>query len=429
MPEFRTLDGDLNTDVLIIGGGMAGLLCAKKLADAGVNYALIEADRIMNGVSRNTTAKLTVQHGLIYDRISREFDADTALAYWRANENALEEYRHLAQEIPCDLEKRDSFIYSVDAPEKLEREISACRQAGILAELVESVPLPIRVAGAVRFRDQAQFHPLKFAAGIAGGLNIYEYTAAREFVGNTVITDRGKIRAEKFIVATHFPILNKHGGYFLKLYQDRSYVLALENAGRVEGMYLGEGENGLSFRDHGSLLLLGGGGRRTGKQGSGWEQLVTFAGKHYPGAKIKFRWATQDCISLDGIPYIGQYSRATPNLYVATGFNKWGMTSSMTAAMILSDLVQEREHEYAPIFSPARSVWRRQLAVNAVGAVGNLLTPTSPRCPHMGCALKWNHYEHTWDCPCHGSRFGQDGILLDNPATGNLKGTDTKKKK
>ena len=149
--------------------------------------------------------------------------------------------------------------------------------------------------------------------------------------------------------------------------------------------------------------------------------MERFAQKYYPQAREKYRWATQDCMTLDGIPYIGRYSKATPDLYVATGFNKWGMTSSMVSAMILCDLVQGRENPYAAIFSPSRTVLRPQLLVNAAGAAVNLLTPTKPRCPHMGCALKWNAQERSWDCPCHGSRFGEDGKLLDNPATGDLK--------
>ena len=427
LPEFPKLSGEVKTDVLIVGGGLAGLLCARKLTDAGVDCVLIEADRIMGGVSRNTTAKITVQHGLIYDRLLRTVDADTARGYWRANRSALEEYRRMAREIPCDLESKDSFIYSENAPEKLERECAACEKLGIPAAFAEHVPLPLETVGAVRFREQAQFHPMKFAAGIAKGLTIFERTPAREFIGTSVTTGRGLIRAEKIIVATHFPMLNKHGAYFLKQYQDRSYVLALENAGNVDGMYLGEGETGLSFRNHGSLLLLGGGGHRTGKKGQGWAPLEAFAREHYPEAKVRFRWATQDCMSLDGIPYIGQYSPSTPNLFVATGFNKWGMTSAMLSAQMLTELVQGKDSEYAAIFDPARSIWRPQLAVNGIGAVTNLLTPTRPRCPHMGCALKWNPQEHSWDCPCHGSRFGQDGRLLDNPATGNLDSVKRKK--
>lgn len=420
LPEFPTLKDDLKTDVLIIGGGLAGILCAYKLSQDGVDCTLIEADRICHGVTRNTTAKITSQHGLIYDKLIREFGVEAARFYWEANENALEAYRSLAESIDCGFETADNFIYTVQSKEKLEKEQYALDRLGIPAEFVDKLSLPFPVAGAIRFAKQAQFHPLKFVSAIAGGLKIYERTAARAFEGNVVLTNHGKISAGKTIVATHFPILNKHGSYFLKMYQQRSYVLALENARKINGMYLdGEG-NGLSFRMYKDLLLLGGGGHRTGKQGGGWAELERYVQEHDPNARVKYRWATQDCMTLDGIPYIGPYSKNTPDLFVATGFNKWGMTSSMAAAQILCDQVQGRENTYGWVFSPSRTVLRPQLAVNALEATVNLLTPTKPRCPHLGCALKWNPQEHSWDCPCHGSRFSEDGILLDNPATGNL---------
>ena len=221
-------------------------------------------------------------------------------------------------------------------------------------------------------------------------------------------------------MATHFPFLNRHGSYFLKMYQHRSYVLALEHAANVGGMYVDEAAEGLSFRNAQGMLLLGGGSHRTGKQGGGWRELEAFAKRHYPRAHIRYRWAAQDCMTLDGVPYIGPYSARTENLYVATGFNKWGMTSAMAAAMLLTDMVQGKRPDDAPVFSPSRSMLRPQLALNALEAAASLLTPTAPRCPHMGCALKWNSQEHTWDCPCHGSRFTKKGKCIDNPATGDL---------
>lgn len=420
IPAFPPLEGDTRTDVLIVGGGMAGLLCAYLLKRAGVDCLLVEADRICGGISRNTTAKLTSQHGLCYDKLLKSLGAEKARLYWQANEAALAQYRQLGREIPCGLETRDAYVYTLDSPEKLRRELEALERLGIPADLVQDLPLPFRTAGAVRFRNQAQFHPLKFAAGIAESLNIRERTTALEFAPGTVKTDRGTVRAETVIMATHFPILNKHGGYFLRLYQSRSYVLALENAQDVNGMYLDEREGGLSFRTYEGRLLLGGGGHRTGKQGDGWKDLESFVRTHYPEADIVCRWAAQDCMSLDGVPYIGPYSRATPGLYVATGFNKWGMTSSMAAAMVLRDLVQGRENPFAPVFSPARSSLHPQLAVNALASAANLLKPTAPRCPHLGCALNWNPEERSWDCPCHGSRFAENGKLLDGPATGGI---------
>lgn len=189
----------------------------------------------------------------------------------------------------------------------------------------------------------------------------------------------------------------------------------------MEGMYVDEAEGGLSFRSSGNLLLLSGSGHRTGKRGGGWNELSAYAGKYYPDAREVFRWAAQDCMTLDGVPYVGPYSNNTPNLYTATGFNKWGMTSSMAATMLLSDLIQGKENPYAELFSPARTSLRPQLAANLLESAAGLLTPTTPRCPHMGCALKYNPQERSWDCPCHGSRFGENGRLLDNPSTDDLR--------
>ena len=420
LPSFPRLEQDVKTDVLIIGGGLAGLLCAYALEQRGIDYLLIEADTICSGVSRNTTAKLTSQHGLLYDKLVRQFGVDAARLYWRANEAALKRYRQLARRFPCDLETKDAYVYTLEDRNKLERELRALEAIGAPAELVEKLPLPFPTAGAVRLREQAQFHPLKLAAGIAQGLHIREHTAARAFEGKTVVTDRGVIRAENVIAATHFPLNNKHGAYFLKLYQHRSYVLALENGPDLDGMYVDASGTGLSFRNYGGFLLLGGGAHRTGHPGGGWAELEAFAHAHYPDAREQCRWAAQDCMSLDGVPYIGQYSRRTPGFFVATGFNKWGMTSAMVASMILSDLVQGKENPFAPVFSPSRTMLRPQLLVNGVTATANLLTVSKHRCPHMGCALKWNPQEHSWDCPCHGSRFDENGTLLDNPATGDL---------
>ena len=186
-------------------------------------------------------------------------------------------------------------------------------------------------------------------------------------------------------------------------------------------MYVDENNQGLSFRMHKDMLLLGGGGHRTGKRGGSYRELEDFAERYYPSARIKEKWATQDCITLDGMPYIGRYSRGTEGLYVATGFNKWGMTSSMISAALLSDLILGRENKYARLFSPSRSILHPQLAINAAESLVGLVTPTTPRCPHLGCALKYNRADHSWDFPCHGSRFTEEGELICGPATDDKK--------
>lgn len=418
LPRFQKLQGDIKTDVLIIGGGMCGLLCAHFLKAAGIDYVLAEAGTIGSGITKNTTAKITSQHGLIYGRLIKSFGTEKAKMYLQANEAAKRQFRNLAEKIDCDFEEKAAYTYSLKSTKAIEDEVRAVNSLGFPAELCEHLPLPFETFGAVKFPKQAQFHPLKFIAKIAQELRICEHTFIRDISGHTASSDTGSITADKIIVTTHFPFLNTHGSYFLKLYQHRSYVLALENAPYLDGMYVDEAQKGMSFRNYGHLLFLGGGDHRTGKRGGTWQELRKFAAIHYPRAKEKYAWATQDCMSLDGIPYIGHYSRNTPYLYTASGFNKWGMTSSMAAAMILCDLINGCENEWAPVFSPSRSILHPQLFVNTMEAVLNLLTPVPRRCPHMGCALKWNSQEHTWDCPCHGSRFHENGALIDNPATG-----------
>lgn len=421
LPRFGRLDGDISTDVLIIGGGIAGILCAYRLRETGIACAVTEASTVCSGITKDTTAKITSQHGLIYHKLLKKYGTERAQMYLDANERAVAQLRSLCRGIDCDFTTQDSYVYSLSSREKLVEELDALNALHFPCALVDDLPLPFPTAGAVRFSHQAQFHPLKFLAAIAKDLPIYENTPVRELIGCTAVTDFGQIRAKKIIVATHFPFLNKHGSYFLKLYQHRSYVTALENAPVLEGMYIDGSGSGLSLRSHDGLLLLGGGSHRTGKKGGGWRELEDFAKRYYPGASCRCRWATQDCMSLDSIPYIGQYSRRTPDLYVATGFNKWGMTSAMAAADILTDMVTGRVSPVAEVFSPSRSILHPQLAVNALETTVNLLTPTARRCPHLGCALKWNPAEHSWDCPCHGSRFTEEGKLIDNPATGDIK--------
>lgn len=418
LPEFPELKEDCKTDILIIGGGIAGILTAYFLYMQGVDYILAEKNKICSGTTQNTTAKITFQHGFIYRKLIKRFGVEKARGYLEANKYALLKYFELCKNIDCDFEIKNNYVYSLDDRLKTENELSALERIGYNAKFTEKLPLPIKTAGAVMFPEQAQFHPLRFLSSISKNLNIYENTFIKEMIGTTAVTDFGKIKAQKVIVATHFPFINKHGSYFLKLYQHRSYVIALKNAAEVDGMYVDESKTGLSFRNHGDLLLIGGGDHRTGKHGGNWRELRDFARVNYPDAKEQFFWVAQDCMSLDDMPYVGNYSKNTPNLYTASGFNKWGMTGAMAAALILSDTVLGKKNEFADIFNPSRSIFRPQLLLNGFETAKNLLTPTTKRCPHLGCALKWNNAEHTWDCPCHGTRINEQGKIVDNPANG-----------
>lgn len=420
MPVFNELHGDAQTDVLIIGGGAAGLLCGYFLKKRNIDYMILEGDRILSGTTGLTTAKITVQHGLIFNKILSSLGREAARLYMEANCEALEFYRELSKAFPCDFEEKDSFVYLTGGRDRLEAETAAVRKIGFPAVMTSKTELPFKVAGAVKFPNQAQFNPAKFFSQIANGLNIYEKTFVRELMPGFAVTDKGTVKAHKIIVTTHFPILNKHGAYFLKMFQSRSYVIALKNAQNIEGMYVDGNNNGLSFRNYKDLLLLGGGGHRTGKKGGNWEELRKFAEKYYPDAVEEFFWSAQDCMTLDGIPYIGRYSKGSRDIYTATGFNKWGMTSSMAAALILADIVAGVDNKYQKLFSPSRMMLKPQLFINAGEAVINLIGFSRKRCPHMGCRLKWNSVEHSWDCACHGSRFSESGKLLDNPSNGDL---------
>lgn len=422
LPQFSSLHGEHKTDVLIIGGGLCGILCANEMKKLGVDYTLVEAERICRGTSGNTTAKITSQHSFIYNTITKKYGSRAAEKYYTSNEKAIEEYARLCKSIDCCFERKDNYIYTLSDEKKLEDEMKALEKFGARARLVPSASaLPFDVLGAIEFPLQAQFDPIALVSALVPGMKIYENTRVLGFDGKYYYGRNFRITADKVIVATHFPVFNKHGLFSMKLYQHRSYVIALKNAARLDGMYLDENEKGLSFRNHGQYLLLGGGSHRTGKQGGNLRELRETARRLYPESEEAFHWAAQDCMSLDGLPYIGQYSKSTPDLFVATGFNKWGMTLSMVSALILKDLIFGKTNDYADIFSPSRSMLHPQLMINGFETAVSMLTPTRPRCPHLGCALKWNKDEHSWDCSCHGSRLDKSGKVIEGPANGDLK--------
>ncbi len=348
--SFPKLQEDIKTDVAVIGGGIAGILCAYMLKQKGVDCVVLEADRICNGVTQNTTAKITSQHGLIYDKLIKKFGLEKAQMYLKANENALNTYRQMCKSIDCDFETKNNYVYSVNDAKKIDDELHALVRIGYNPDFCAEIPVPISIAGAVMFPNQAQFNPLKFLLFISKGLKIYENTKVVEIHGKRAITEKANVIADNFIVTTHFPFMNKFGGYFIKLYQERSYVLALGGGPQLCGMYVDEAKKGMSFRNYKGYLLVGGGDHRTGKEGGNYRELKAFSAINYPEYPIKYQWATQDCMSLDGVPYIGRYSKNLPNVFVATGFNKWGMTNAMVSAELLCDMVLEKTNEYEELF-------------------------------------------------------------------------------
>ena len=419
--EYPSVFGDLETEVLVIGGGMAGILCAWKLQQAGKDVTLVEAERIGAGITARTTAVLTAQHDMLYQDMIKTFGRDTAKAYLQANLDAVKTFRKLAEKIPCDFEDMPSVQFTASEPERLKKEAAIVNSLGFNAKFRDDILLPEEAIGSVIYPNMAQFHPLKFLAGISEGLRIYEKSRVLDLNGTTARLEKGTIRAKKVIVATHFPFIDRRGMFFMKLYQNRSYVLALENAPDLEATMAELDGQGIYFRRWGDLLLVGGGDHRTGKKGGGFHFLRDYVQCHFPRAREKYAWANQDCMSLDGLPYVGQYSPNMPGVYVATGFNAWGMTNSMVAAQILTDQICGKMHPLSHALRPNRSMLRKQLFCNLGETLIDFAIPTTKRCTHLGCALKWNPQEHSWDCPCHGSRFTKEGELLDTPAQKDTK--------
>ncbi len=467
--KFRkreALNKDIKTDVLVIGAGIAGVLTAYMLKQKGRDVVLIDAAEIASGNTKNTTAKITSQHDLIYSKLIAEFGEEKARQYAKANELAIKKYKEIIEDkrIECDFEEKPAYVYSLNEIDVLKEEVEAAKNLGIDAEFVQEANLPFKINGAVKFNNQAQFNPLKFLKGISNELVIYENTRALEIKENLVVTSGGNITANNIVVATHYPIMNAPGYYFMKMHQERSYVLALENTSEIDGMYIDLNKEGYSFRTYNNLLLLGGISHRTGEneEGGSYDELRKVAKRLYPKAKEKYYWSAQDCMTIDGIPYIGRYSSETPNIYVATGFNKWGMTSSMVSAMIISDMILEKENDFSEIFSPRRfdlSLSINNIANDLIETAKNFIAQkvyipsseiehiknghggiieyngekvgvyknkegkeffVSTKCTHLGCQLSWNADELTWDCPCHGSRFDYKGRLIGSPATKDL---------
>lgn len=470
MPEREPLSGNITVDAAVIGGGMAGILTAYQLRKRGMDAVVLEAKRVGSGQTKNTTAKITSQHGLIYHRLLRRFGEKKAREYADANEEAIEEYRRIVKEkkIDCMFEQMPAFLYAVKRTEALRQESAAARRLGIDAEICKIQELPVPGAHGLRFPKQAQFHPLRFLKAVSGEIPVFENTHAVRVYPHSVQTDRGTVSARHIVFATHYPFQNYPGFYFVRMHQERSYVLALEGAQPLHGMYYGIDPDGLSFRSAGDQVLLGGGAHRTGKapQISAYDTLRKQAQAFWPQCRVASAYSAQDCVTLDGVPYVGRFSPTRPDWYVATGFGKWGMTGSMVAARLLSEEIAGQRTGRKSVFSPRRfppaaalpSLGKDVLQsgkgllkqiLYLPGKEFDWLAPgqgavirhcgkkrgaykdetgavylVSTRCPHLGCQLEWNGTEKSWDCPCHGSRFTYRGELIDNPAQTGLRDTE-----
>lgn len=484
LPKFEKLQTDLNVDVAIVGAGITGITAAYLLTKAGLKVAVVEAGSILNGTTGHTTAKITAQHGLIYDELINHFGEDNARLYYESHEQARQFIKNLVNEenIDCDFSEQDAIMYSTTAEyaEKLEIELVAYRKLGIKSELLQSIPFKISIENALSMKGQAQFHPLKYLShlvnkSVESGCQFFENTTA---VGiedgaepKVKSKDGHKVTGKHVVIASHFPFYDKKGFYFARLYAERSYVVGIKTDHPYPGgMYISADQPTRSIRftplNGENLLLIGGDNHKTG-QGidtiKHYKALQSFASDVFGIKEYSFRWSAQDLTSLDKVPYIGHYKEGKENVLIATGYKKWGMTSGTAAAHILTDLITKGESPYKDIYNPSRfnaDPSLKELITQNFDVAGHLLkgklefVPKDPSdlgmeegsvvmvngkragaykdkngelfivdttCTHMGCECEWNHAERTWDCQCHGSRYAYSGDVIEGPAKKPLK--------
>jgi glycine/D-amino acid oxidase-like deaminating enzyme len=422
-------------DVAILGAGLVGLTAAHLLRRRGASVAVLEARFVGAGATGHTTAKLSSLHGLTYARLERSHGRDAARVYGEANESGIALVRRIADElaIDCELSSKPNLTYSESPGDRrqIEQEVEAALRAGLPASLVEDCELPFPIAAAVRFEDQAEFHPIRYVAGIAASLGeeeLFEQTTAVSVDSGSpcrVRTAHGPVvTAEDVIVATHMPMLDR-GLYFARAHPERSYVVAAQ-AGAVPGeMYLSTEQPSHSIRAHGGWLLVGGESHKPGTSDPvrRYERLCAWARERF-GIEAELRWATQDLMPVDGVPFVGECDPVSTRVWVATGFRKWGLAMGSAAARLLGELIEGSESDWARLFDSRRLRPRASLHsfLSQNAAVGlhfvgdRVLKHGNPRCTHLGCLLDWNEAERTWDCPCHGSRFGEGGEVIEGPA-------------
>jgi glycine/D-amino acid oxidase-like deaminating enzyme/nitrite reductase/ring-hydroxylating ferredoxin subunit len=475
------LDRDLSVDVCVIGGGIAGITTALLLKRQGATVAVLERDKVANAATGYTTAKCSALQETMYSQIRRLHGDEGAAAYADANIASLDwiEETIRAESIDCDFERRPAYTYALDESEveKVEQEADAAEGAGLPVTRTQTTDLPFEVPAAVRLEYQAQFQPVRYTRALA---DLVEGAGSFVFEGTAVVnvddedpcqvhTEAGHtVTAQQVVVATNMPILDR-GVYFARIEMTRSYLVAAEVERAVEGMYINAGSTTRSVRsyerDGKTWLLIGGEGHQTGTtdaQPERYEALDAFAKEHWGTQTAPYRWSTQDGMPTDHLPMIGTLTPRTSRLFVATGFQKWGMTNGTIAGLLLADLIAGRENRWADRFSPHRvrsvvapqavelnvkaglhffgdriapaqtstasdiPVGEARVVRDGLGKTGvyrdeeGELHAVSLRCTHLGCLLRFNDAEVSWDCPCHGSRFDVDGRVLQGPAVNPL---------
>ena len=483
--NYPKLENDINVDVCIVGGGLVSAITAYLLSNSGLNICILEKDRVCMGVSANTTAKITSQHGLFYNYLENNFNTDFAKQYLESNEEAISLIKSIVEKenIDCDFEMQDAYVFTTSKQEatKIHDEVETVKKLELNAEYLTKIPLPIKnVLAAIKFPNQAQFHVRKYALSLFDiiykkGIQIFENSQVTDIKHNadsySIYTDKNVVKSKFLVMATHYPIKNFPGFYFLKMYQSKSYAIAVDTKEDLfPGMYINSWDPVISFRtvsyNNSRLLIVVGSDHKTGatdiKIEDRFKNLENYVRNIYPNMEVKYKWSTEDCISLDKVPYIGEFSNLYKNMYIATGFKKWGMTSSHVAGKIISDKILGKEPKYAEIYKATRLepiknikefgnmlkestyslvINKTKPALNSLDDITNgnggiinynnekigvykddsgKIFAVKPICKHLGCELSWNNLEKTWDCPCHGSRYDYTGKIITEPTKENL---------
>jgi glycine/D-amino acid oxidase-like deaminating enzyme/nitrite reductase/ring-hydroxylating ferredoxin subunit len=475
-PAFPALAGDVSVDVAIVGGGIVGTIAARLLKDEGFSVALVEAARVGQGVTGKSTAKITSQHNLVYTRLRSKFGTPGARTYAEANEAGLRRILALASQhgVDADIETKPAYTYTLldSHAGEIEAEVELAREIGLPASATTDIGLPFTVRAAMRWDDQAQFHPVKFAAGLAttipgDGCHVFEHSRVVDWDSDRVATAAGSVKARHVVMATHLP-LGQIGAYYAQSSPHMHPVIAgPADPDRIpDGMYISVEGPRHSVRSHRSasgehFLVCTGPAFKPGHvddERNAFAEIERFVRDHF-AVDASYRWTNEDYAPVDGTPFVGWSDRLTSGFLVATGFDAWGISNGAAAAIMIADLLAGRENRWIGFFDASRlDVMRgaRQFAKASAHVAAHLLTgylshrPEDPAglqpghagifelggknvgafrdesgelhlvsaaCSHMGCTVGWNEADRTWDCPCHGSRFALDGAVIHGPAT------------
>jgi len=474
-PAFPRLSGDLQVDIAIVGGGIVGVTAARLLKDQGLKVALIEARQIGRQVTGKSTAKMSSQHGILYQTLEQKFGEDRARLYAEAQETGIRRISELAAQygIEADIEPMPAFVYTQDESyvSQLEKEVEVARRLGLPAHfLTGGIGLPFDVLAAMRWDDQAQFHPVKYVAGLAAtipgeGSHVFENSRVVEYDPQRVQTDQGSVTARHVVMATHLP-LGQIGMYYSMAHPHAEPVIAAPIGFVPAGMYKNAEKPGRSIRTHRSggqtWGIAAGNSFKPGHPDDEQESIKDIEAwlrEHFEAGEAQYRWVNEDYEAIDSAPYVGWSSSGSDGYLVATGFAAWGISNGTAAAMIIADLVAGRDNKWLPVFDAtrikpiagAKEFAKENLSV-AAHLVGGYLSrkpkdydalepgdaaimkvdgedvaafkdeagkvhAVSAVCTHMGCLVGWNATNRTWDCPCHGSRFELSGEVIHGPAT------------